>query len=201
MSLKLYTNKESRGIVVEWLFQELNIDYERIEVAYYTEMKAPEFLHLNPFGKVPVLVDEKTVIYELGAICTYLADKYAEKGLAPSINDPKRGLYYRWLFMMAGPWEAACVDKNLGLKVADEQKMFVGYGSYDDAYTALIQGLSEAEPYLCGGQFTAADICVGAMLLWQDKMGEIQPHPILERYLNTLRQRESLKLGMPMLAS
>ncbi|MFH4276097.1 glutathione S-transferase family protein, partial [Acinetobacter baumannii] len=88
-----------------------------------------------------------------------------DKGLAPALNDPKRGLYYRWLFMMAGPWEAAGVDKALGIKVSPEQKMFVSYGDYNDAYQALIQGLSEANPYLCGEQFTVADVSVGAMLL------------------------------------
>ncbi|MFX6213611.1 glutathione S-transferase N-terminal domain-containing protein, partial [Acinetobacter baumannii] len=111
-------NKESRGVVIDWLLVELGVECERIEVAYRTEMKSPEYLKINPFGKVPVLVDGDVVIYELGAICAYLADKFSDKGLAPALNDPKRGLYYRWLFMMAGPWEAAGVDKALGIKVS-----------------------------------------------------------------------------------
>lgn len=97
MSLKLYTNNESRGVVIDWLLVELGVECERIEVAYRTEMKSPEYLKLNPFGKVPVLVDGDVVIYELGAICAYLADKFSDKGLAPALDDPKRGLYYRWL--------------------------------------------------------------------------------------------------------
>ncbi|MCG5226381.1 glutathione S-transferase family protein [Acinetobacter pittii] len=193
MSLKLYTNKESRGVVIDWLLVELGVECERIEVAYKTEMKSPEYLKLNPFGKVPVLVDGDVVIYELGAICAYLADKFSEKGLAPALDDPKRGLYYRWLFVMAGPWEAAGVDKALGIEVSPEQKMFVGYGDYNDAYQALVQGLSEANPYVCGEQFTAADVSVGAMLLWQLKMGAIESHPAITRYVETIKQREGLK--------
>lgn len=201
MSLKLYTNKESRGVVVDWLLAELGVECERIEVAYKTEMKSPEYLKLNPFGKVPVLVDGEVVIYELGAICAYLADKFSDKGLAPALTDPKRGVYYRWLFLMAGPWEAASVNKALGIQVSPEQKVFVGYGNYDDAYQALIQGLDEASPYLCGEQFTAADVSVGAMLLWQLKMGSIQPHPSITRYVDTIKQRAGLKQsGMAQLA-
>lgn len=164
MSLKLYTNSFSRGVVVDWLLIELGIECERIELAYKTEMKTPEYLKMNPFGKVPVLVDGDVVVYELGAIVAYLADKFPEKGLAPALNDPKRGIYYRWLFFISGPWGAAATDKMLGVGVNAEQQSFVGYGNYDDAYNAFVVGLGEAEPYLCGQQFTAADVLVAAML-------------------------------------
>ncbi|KCY80133.1 glutathione S-transferase family protein, partial [Acinetobacter baumannii] len=61
------------------------------------------------------------------------------------------------------------------------------------AYQALVQGLSEANPYVCGEQFTAADISVGAMLLWQLKMKTIESHPAIARYVETIKQREGLK--------
>ena len=146
MALTLYTNTQSRGVVVDWLILDLGIDVERIEIAYGTEMKSPEFLKLNPFGKVPVLVDGDVVIYELNAICAYLADQFFEKGLAPALNDPKRGLYYRWLFFGAGPFAAASDNEHLNVQVAPEQKMFMGYGDYQDTYQALIQGLEQASP-------------------------------------------------------
>ena len=193
MALTLYTNTQSRGVVVDWLILDLGIEVERIEVAYGTEMKSPEFLKLNPFGKVPVLVDGDVVIYELDAICAYLADKFSEKGLAPALNDPKRGLYYRWLFFGAGPFAAASDNEHLNVQVAPEQKMFMGYGDYQDTYQALIQGLEQASPYLCGSQFTAADISLGAMIMWQLKMNLLQPHPAIERYVVAIQQRESLK--------
>ena len=120
MTLKFYTNTQSRGMVVDWLLIELGGACERIEVAYQTEMKAPEYLKINPFGKVPVLVDGDIVIYELGAVCAYLTDKFADKGLAPALNDPKRGLYYRWLMFISGPWEAASTNKMLGVEIKSD---------------------------------------------------------------------------------
>ncbi|WP_089605834.1 glutathione S-transferase family protein [Acinetobacter piscicola] len=201
MALTLYTNMQSRGVVVDWLVLDLGIELERIEVAYGAEMKSAEFLKLNPFGKVPVLVDDDVVIYELDAICTYLADKFFEKGLAPALDDPKRGLYYRWLFFGAGPLAAASDNEYLNIKVTPEQKMHVGYGDYADVYNALIQGLEQANPYLCGEQFTVADISVGAMILWQLKMGKLQSHPTIERYVTALQQRESLQKHQAIFAS
>ena len=201
MALTLYTNMQSRGVVVDWLVLDLGIEIERIEVAYGAEMKSAEFLKLNPFGKVPDLVDDDVVIYELDAICAYLADKFFEKGLAPALDHPKRGLYYRWLFFGAGPLAAASDNEYLNVKVTAEQKMHIGYGDYADVYNALIQGLEQANPYLCGEQFTVADISVGAMILWQLKMGKLQSHPAIERYVTALQQRESLQKHQAIFAS
>ena len=193
MALTLYTNAQSRGVVVDWLISDLGIEVEHQEIAYGAEMKSPEFLKLNPFGKVPVLVDGEIVIYEMAAICAYLADKFFDKGLAPALDDAKRGLYYRWLFFAAGPFSAVSDNQHLQVNVTAEQKMFMGYGDYADTYQALIQGLEQANPYLCGAQFTAADIFVGAMLMWQLKMNYLQSHPAIERYVTAIQQRESFQ--------
>ena len=201
MALTLYTNTQSRGVVVDWLILDLGIDIEHKEIAYGTEMKSPEFLKLNPFGKVPVLVDGEIVIYEMAAICAYLADKFFDKGLAPALDDPKRGLYFRWLFFAAGPFSAATDNQYLGVSIDAEQKMYMGYGDYADSYTALIKGLEQANPYLCGTQFTVADIFVGSMLFWQLKMNSIQSHPAIERYVGAVQAHESFKNNSALFAS
>ncbi|WP_333666473.1 glutathione S-transferase family protein [Acinetobacter guillouiae] len=193
MGLKLYSNAQSRGLVIEWLLIELGAEFEKIELAYHTEMKSESYLKINPFGKVPTLVDGDVVIYEMPAICAYLADKFFDQGLAPALDDPKRGLYFRWLFFAAGPWDAATTDRALKVEITDEQKMHIGYGNFQDTYTALIQGLEQAQPYLCGEQFTVADVFVGSMLFWQLKMAEIESHPAIEKYLNSIKIRKNLR--------
>jgi len=193
MGLKLYSNAQSRGLVIEWLLIELGAEFEKIELAYHTEMKSASYLKINPFGKVPTLVDGDVVIYEMPAICAYLADKFFDQGLAPALDDPKRGLYFRWLFFAAGPWDAATTDRALKVEITDEQKMHIGYGNFQDTYTALIQGLEQAQPYLCGEQFTVADVFVGSMLFWQLKMAEIESHPAIEKYLNSIKSRKNLR--------
>ena len=193
MGLKLYSNAQSRGLVIEWLLIELGAEFEKIELAYHTEMKSESYLKINPFGKVPTLVDGDVVIYEMPAICAYLADKFFDQGLAPALDDPKRGLYFRWLFFAAGPWDAATTDRALKVEITDEQKMHIGYGNFQDTYTALIQGLEQAQPYLCGEQFTVADVFIGSMLFWQLKMAEIESHPAIGKYLNSIKNRKNLR--------
>ncbi len=193
MGLKLYSNAQSRGLVIEWLLIELGAEFEKIELAYHTEMKSESYLKINPFGKVPTLVDGDVVIYEMPAICAYLADKFFDQGFAPALDDPKRGLYFRWLFFAAGPWDAATTDRALKVEITDEQKMHIGYGNFQDTYTALIQGLEQAQPYLCGEQFTVADVFVGSMLFWQLKMAELESHPAIEKYLNSIKSRKNLR--------
>ncbi|MDR0236983.1 glutathione S-transferase family protein [Acinetobacter sp.] len=193
MGLKLYSNAQSRGLVIEWLLIELGAEFEKIELAYHTEMKSESYLKINPFGKVPTLVDGEMIVYEMPAICAYLADKFFDQGLAPALDDPKRGLYYRWLFFAAGPWDAANSDRALKVEISDDQKMYIGYGNFQDTYTALIQGLEQAQPYLCGEQFTAADVFVGSMLFWQLKMAQIESHPAIEKYLDAVKSRKNLR--------
>lgn len=191
-SMILYTNPQSRGLALEPLLAELQVDCERVNLDYGASMKAPEYLAINPFGKVPTLVDGDIVIHELPAICAYLADKYADRGLAPALDDPKRGLYFRWLFFGAGPFESANTNRALGVTINQEQQVFVGYGSYETMYRTLVQELELADPYLCGAQFTAADVFLGGYILFMLNMEQIEPHPAIIRYANALQQRPSM---------
>ena len=67
MALTLYTNKQSRGVVVDWLLLDLGIEVERIEVAYGAEMKSAEFLKLNPFGKLGTIENTRFSPETVGA--------------------------------------------------------------------------------------------------------------------------------------
>jgi glutathione S-transferase len=77
-------------------------------------MKAPEYLAINPMGKVPAIRHGTTVVTECAAICAYLADAFPKAALAPPVD--RRGDYYRWMFFAAGPLEAAVVNKTLGFR-------------------------------------------------------------------------------------
>lgn len=188
-NLVLYTNPMSRAIAIEWMLAELNIDCERKVLEYGTSMKSEEYLRINPFGKVPTLVDGDVAIHETGAICAYLADKFADKNLAPALNDPKRGLYFCLLFMAAGPLEAAITNQVLGLNITPEQKKFVGYGSVQEVLNAVEQKLENAGPYLCGAQFTAADVYMGGFLEFYASQKLIPISDALETYLTVIRER------------
>ena len=104
-------------------------------------MKSPEYLAINPMGKVPALKHGETVVTESAAICAYLADAFPEAGLAPPHGSRLRGPYYRWLFFAAGPLEAAITDKALGVAIRPEQVRMAGYGSLERTLAALEDAL------------------------------------------------------------
>ena len=167
MSWTLYTNPMSRGRIARWMCEEVReatgTDYETVLLDFGTTMKAPEFLGINPMGKVPALRHGASVVTEAAAICAYMADAFPAAGLAP---DPTaRGDYYRWLFFAAGPMEQAIVNRSLGVTVDAEHRGRTGYGSLEAVADAL-DGWLAAHAYVCGDAFTAADVYVGAAVSW-----------------------------------
>ncbi len=184
--LIFYTNAMSRGRIAHWMLEEVGAPYETVYVPFGPPMKAPEYLAINPMGKVPALRHGDTVVTECGAVCAYLADAFPEAGLAPPPGS--RGAYYRWLFFGAGPLEAAVTNKALGVEVPPERAGMVGYGSLDRVVDAL-DGALKAAPYLCGDRFTAADVYVGSQIGWGLRFGTIEARPALVDYAARLTAR------------
>jgi glutathione S-transferase len=186
--LVFYTNPMSRGRIVRWMLEEVGQPYRTELLEFGTTMKAPEYLAINPMGKVPVIRHGDTVVTEAGAICAYLADAFPQAGLAPPPGDRRRGPYYRWLFFAAGPMEAAASNKALGFQVPEERRGMMGYGSFADVMNALEGAVAERD-YLVGDRFTAADLYVGSHIGWGMMFGTIEKRPAFERYWRRLRER------------
>jgi glutathione S-transferase len=186
--LVFYTNPMSRGRIVRWMLEEVGQPYRTEILDYGTTMKASEYLRINPMGKVPALRHGDTVVTEGAAICAYLADAFPEAGLAPPPRDRLRGPYYRWLFFVAGPLEAAMSNKALGFEVPPDGKAMAGYGSLADVVATLEAAVAERS-YLVGDRFTAADLLVGSYIGWGTRFGTIEKRPAFERYVEPLFAR------------
>ncbi len=193
MSLTLYTNPQSRGQIARWMLEEVGETYITIALDYGTTMKTPEYLAINPMGKVPAIVHDGKIVTEVAAICAYLADSFPDKNLAPALND--RADYYRWLFFAAGPLEAAVTNRNLGVTPTLQQQGFVGYGDYDRVINVLEQALTGKE-FIAANHFTAADVYVGSHLHWGTQFKTIPMRPAFEAYLNNLYQRPAFQKVM-----
>jgi glutathione S-transferase len=186
--LVFYTNPMSRGRVARWMLEETGQPYRTELLDYDTTMKAPEFLAINPMGKVPALRHGDTVITETAAICAYLADAFPTAGLAPPPGDRLRGPYYRWLFFGAGPLEAAWTNQAMGFNVPPDKQRMSGYGSFERVIAVLEDAVSRG-PYLVGDAFTAADLYVGSHLGFGLQFGMIARRPVFERYVAQLQAR------------
>jgi glutathione S-transferase len=168
------------------MLEETGAPYRQVVLDFGTTMKAPDYLALNPMGKVPTLVHGRQVVTECAAICAFLADTYPGAQLAPP--PAQRASYYRWLFFAAGPLEASVVDRSLGVKIEEKQERMVGYGTYERVMDTLAGTLARA-PWLGGPAFSAADVYVGSQLIWGMQFGTIPKRAEFEDYAARLTQR------------
>jgi len=187
-----YHNPRSRAQMAHWMLEEIGAPYRTVLVDFEKgENRAPAFLAINPMGKLPTIVYGGTVVTETAAIIAFLADTFPQAGLAPAVNDPKRGEYYRWLFFMAGCFEPALVDTMM--KRPQAQRAMIGYGSYEDVIAAIRVALTPG-PYLLGETFSAADVYMGASLNWAMMFGAPDlKDPILEAYVARVTARPAYK--------
>lgn len=187
-----YTNPQSRGRTAHWMLEEIGQPYETVWMDFGPPMKSAEYLSINPMGKIPALKHDGVVITETAAICAYLADRFPEKALAPPVGHPGRAAYYRWLFFVAGPLETAVTAKALGWQVPEGRSRMVGFGSYEDTLGTLEKAVAQGT-WLCGEQFTAADVFAGSNLAWGMMFGSIEKRPAFEAYVGRFLARPAFQ--------
>ncbi|WP_250657522.1 glutathione S-transferase family protein [Alkalimarinus coralli] len=184
--LVFYTNPMSRGQIVRWMLEEVGAPYRQELIEYGPAMKSPDYLKINPMGKVPAITHKGDVITECAAICGYLADAFPDANLAPELAN--RADYYRWLFFAAGPLEAAVIDRALKVTIEQEQQRMVGYGTFERTIDVLASAVSTSE-YIAGDKFSAADVYVGAHVIWGMQFGSLPKRSEFEAYAEKLVTR------------
>jgi glutathione S-transferase len=197
--LVFYTHPMSRGRIVRWMLEEIGQPYHTELLEYGTTMKAPEYLAINPMGKVPAIRHGGIMVTESATICAYLADAFPAAKLAPPREDPLRGSYYRWLFFAAGPVEAAVTNKTLGVEIPAGRERMAGYGTFASMLDGLVGAVSSGD-YLVGHQFSAADLYVGSQLGFGMQFDIIERRPVFEAYWARLRDRPLPANGRPSLS-
>jgi len=185
--LTFYTNPMSRGRIARWMLEEVACDYETVVLDYATTMKAPDYLAINPMGKVPAIRHGDQVVTECAAICAYLADAFPQAGLAPPTD--RRGAYYRWMFFGAGPVEAAVTNNAMGFDLPTEKEATVGYGALTRVLDALEGLLADGRSFVLGDTFSAADVYVGSQIGWGLAFGTMEARPGFADYVARLDAR------------
>jgi glutathione S-transferase len=163
--LTLYHAAPSRSSIVLWMLEELGQPYDikLIKLSAGDNLK-PDYLAINPMGKVPALKHGDTVITEAAAICTYLADEFPNAKLSIPVGTPRRGVYLKWLFFGPSCIEPAVIDRAAPRK-EEARRGMLGYGDFDSVMNVVAQAVAKG-PWLMGEQFTAADVIVGANIRW-----------------------------------
>lgn len=193
-SLTLYGYRNGRTLRAAWALAEADVAFDYVEIDLFRGgARTPEFLALNPAGKVPVLVDGEEIVTESAAICLHVAERNSGCGLVPDAASPARTQCYRWLSfvlteMDAPLWTIAKHRFVLPPERRVEAVIDTAAWEFSSAAALLAQHLAR-QPYLAGGAFSVADIVAGHVLLWGRSANVLGSDATLLAYLDKLMSR------------
>ncbi|WP_437323413.1 glutathione S-transferase family protein [Sorangium sp. So ce381] len=191
--MKLYEFAPTRSIRVRWALQELGVDFETVQVNLRAgENRRPEFLKLNPAGKLPVLVDGDLVLTESVAIVLYLAEKYPEKGLLPA--DPReRAKVNQWLLFAATELEQPLwrIARHKFLYPEDKRQPGDIPVACEDfkAMADVLEKHMEQRQFVVGDSVTVADLVMAYTLDWANEIHLLEGFPQLRAYMDRMYAR------------
>lgn len=199
MSITLYFAPGTRATRIAFLLEELGVPWEKVTLDLSRrEHKAADYLALNPNGVVPTLKDGDTVLFESVAIALYLADRFAEKGLAPPADSPLRGRYVSWMV-----WSMTTLEPPIGevylerMKPAGQQSTAAIAAALERfRASAQVLGSELAGPYLLGDSLCAADVMVGCVLAFGDMLEMLEGHDRLRDYVARITARPAYRRAM-----
>ena len=190
--LTLYHAAPSRSSIVRWMLEEVGEPYEvQLLSLSKGENRAPDYLAVNPMGKVPALRHGDAVITEAAAICAYLADEFPRAKLNVPIGDARRGPYLKWLFFGPSCIEPAMMDRAFPRK-EEARRAALGYGDFDTVIKVVADAVARG-PYILGEQFTAADVVIGSTLRFGMLFKLLPEQPEFTAYTGRLAQRPALQ--------
>ncbi len=191
--MKLYFAPRTRATRPRWMLEELGVPYEIVTVDLAAkENREPGYLRVHPLGQVPALVDGDVTVFESIAICMYLADKYAERGLAPPVSSPLRAPYYQWLLFCASTIEPAIGrSAQHGGDVAEAERE-KARARFAEAADMLTRALATGE-HMLGDRFSTVDVIVGSNLNWARRVGLLNGRDLLSGYVDRLLTRPAAR--------
>jgi glutathione S-transferase len=180
--LKLYGGAMSRASIVRWYLEEIQIPYEFVKIDMQTgEHRQPDFLAINPMGKVPAIVDGDFQLWESGAILLYLAEKYDKANYSPE----ERGKIAQWVL-----FGNSTLATGIFVESSREKEM-----------PHLMPPLDEIlgkQPFILGNEFSVADVAVGSVLAFIPMMLklDLSAYPAILNYIKQMTERPAFQKGM-----
>jgi glutathione S-transferase len=189
-NITFYHAPNSRSATTRLLLEELGAPYTLHPLNFATgDNRKPDYMAVNPMGKVPAIVVDGALVTETVAIFIYLSDLFPAAGLAPSLTDPLRGPYLRWLVFYAACMEPAFVDRA---QQRDPGRPAMSpYGDWDTTFSTVVKQLTPG-PYLLGERHTAADVLWGSMLAFLTAFKLAPEHPAITAYLERFNARPAV---------
>ncbi len=178
--LKLYGGARSRASIVRWYLEELGAEYEFVCLDMQNgEHQQPEFLAINPIGKVPAITDGTFKLWESGAILLYLAEKHGQ--LPTSLEE--KATIYQWILF-------ANSSLSMGLMTQDNRNQAM------QRFLKPIDEILQHSTFILGNEFSVVDVALGSILAYIPLMFkdiDLAPFPSITKYIQDLGQRPAFQ--------
>jgi len=191
--MKVYGQAPTRALRVHWLLNALGLEYEEVPVNLMAgDHLKPEFLKINPAGKLPALVDGDRILTESSAIQLYLAEKFPQAGLIPKSLE-ERAQMYQWIFFLVTEIEQPLwrIARNTSLYPdAERQPSDIKIATREcKAMVAVLEKHMQGRQYLVGDQLSVADMNAAYTLDWANEAKMLDQAPALRQFLQRMYDR------------
>jgi glutathione S-transferase len=175
---KLYYYPGNANLAPHMLLEELGVGYELALVDRDNNaQKSPEYLKLNPNGRIPTLIDGDLVLYETAAICLHLVDRHPQAGLAPAFGTVERAEFYKWLVYLTNTLQAELLTYFYPERLSNDAEATAQVKAHAEARIGGMLDLIEnafavhGGPYLLGARYSAVDPYLLMLCRWTRNMG------------------------------
>ena len=195
--IKLYGVSGSRAARCLWMLEELGLEYEHVPTSFLGDNRKPEYLALNPNGRIPTLEEDGLVLWESMAINLYLAEKYGKGTLWPE-SEADRAHTLKWSFWAMTEVEPPLMQVMMNRVILPPDKRDPKRAERGERALAAPLGVLEAalegRDHLLGGEFSAADLNVASVLAWAPGLAQVDlsPFPEVSRWLAACTGRPAM---------
>ncbi|MBT8476934.1 MAG: glutathione S-transferase family protein [Alphaproteobacteria bacterium] len=203
--IRLHHCHQSRSMRSLWLLHELGVPFELAVHPFDKSLRAPEYLSLNPAGRVPALEIDGDVVWETGAITQVLCERYPEAGLGRGVDDLDRADWLIWVhFAETISQHVAALTQQHIMLYEDAMRspivMRLEAARLGKCYAAIEGQLStpvENRDYLLTSGFSAADISVGQAVYMGRHFAPIEPFAELTKWYARITERPAFQASLP----
>jgi glutathione S-transferase len=196
MEITLYYCAKTRATRIRWLLEELQVPYHLEYIDIFTGAgQTKEYLAIHPYGHVPAIKIDNKVIFESGAICNVLADKFPEKALSPPINSSERAEYMQWMFFAPATLEPPIFHYLLHSTIYPPEQRITEVANWNlKSFRQVLITLEKVfkqrmkdKDYIINNKFSCADIMIASILFWAPDL--VSKYSKLHNYANKLKSR------------
>jgi len=196
---QLYYSPSTASLAVHWMLIEVGAPFELILTDIATGAnKTSDYLKLNPSGVVPTLIVDGAPVLESAAILMLLAERHADKGLAPAAGTPERAAYFQWMVYLANAllpsFRAWYYPHEPAGEANAEAAQAAARARVEAVWDRVDAQLAAKGPYMLGERLSAVDFLATMLMRWSRNLPrQATAWPNIARYLARMRAMPSLR--------